>query len=146
VVVTPASGSWLNNPDNSFEVRLATELGFVGVLAHTIQLGQQGTKFDYVADGGQDVLFPFRRMSAELHLKPRHTIILLYQPLDVRTETYLVNPLVLDSDTFPAGTPMNLRYGFGMRLSRLSPRTGATHACTMTSGRCRSSVSGAACR
>jgi hypothetical protein len=111
-VATPATASWLNNPDNSFEVRAAAEMGFVGVLAHTIQFGQQGTKFDYVADGGQNVLFPFQRMSAELHLKPRHTIILLYQPLDVRTETYLVNPLVLDTDTFPAGTPMNLRYGF----------------------------------
>jgi hypothetical protein len=111
-VVTPASGSWLNNPDNTFEVRLATEMGFVGVLAHTIQFGQQGTRFDYVADGGQNVLFPFRRMSAELHLKPRHTIVFLYQPLDVRTETYLVNPLILDTDTFPAGTAMNLRYGF----------------------------------
>ncbi len=108
----PASGSWLNNPDNSFEVRLVPEMGFIGVLKHTIQFGKQGTKFNYVADGGQDVLFPFRRTSAELHLKPRHTIILLYQPLDIRTETYLVQPLVLDTDTFPAGTPMNLRYGF----------------------------------
>ncbi len=109
---TPAAGSWLNNPDNSFEVRFAAEMGFVGVVKHTIQFGKEGTKFDYVHDGGQDVLFPFRRMSAELHLKPRHTIILLYQPLDVRTEAYLEKPLVLDTDTFPAGTPMNLRYGF----------------------------------
>ena len=111
-VATPAAASWLNNPDNSFEVRVATEMGFIGVLKHNIQFGKQGTKFDYVADGSQDVLFPFRRMSAELHLKPRHTIVLLYQPLDVRTETYLVKPLVVDTDTFPAGTAMNLRYGF----------------------------------
>ena len=111
-VATPAAASWLNNPDNSFEVRVATEMGFVGVLKHTIQFGKEGTKFDYVGEGGQSVLFPFRRMSAELHLKPRHTIVLLYQPLDVRTETYLTKPLVLDTDTFPAGTPMNLRYGF----------------------------------
>ena len=111
-VATPAAASWLNNPDNSFEVRVATEMGFIGVLKHNIQFGKQGTKFDYVADGSQYVLFPFRRMSAELHLKPRHTIVLLYQPLDVRTETYLVKPLVVDTDTFPAGTAMNLRYGF----------------------------------
>jgi hypothetical protein len=110
--VTTVEASWLNNPDNSFEVRIGTEMGFVGVLRHTIQFGKQGTQFNYVADGGQDVLFPFRRISAELHLKPRHTIILLYQPLDIRTETYLTKPLVLDTDTFPAGTPMNLRYGF----------------------------------
>ena len=94
---TPAAGSWLNNPDNSYEVRVATEMGFVGVLKHTIQFGREGTKFDYVADGGQDVLFPFRRMSAELHLKPRHTIILLYQPLDVRTEASRIAPRKLDS-------------------------------------------------
>jgi hypothetical protein len=87
-------------------------MGFVGVLKHTIQFGKEGTQFNYVADGGQDVLFPFSRVSAELHLKPRHTIILLYQPLDIRTETYLTEPLVVDTDTFPTGTPMNLRYGF----------------------------------
>jgi hypothetical protein len=110
--VTPVAASWLNNPDNSFEVRLASEMGFIGVLRHSIQFGKEGTKFDYVADGGQNVLFPFRRISAELHLKPRHTIVLLYQPLDIRTEAYLVQPLVLDTDTFPAGTAMNLRYGF----------------------------------
>ena len=111
-VAAPAAASWLNNPENTFEVRLAPEMGFLGVIKHTIQFGQQGTKFDYVADGGQDILFPYRRMSAELHLKPRHTIVLLYQPVDVRTETYLLAPLVLDSDTFPAGTAMDLRYGF----------------------------------
>ena len=52
VVATPAAASWLNNPDNSYEVRFSTEMGFVGVLKHNIQFGQQGTKFDYVADGG----------------------------------------------------------------------------------------------
>ncbi len=110
--LSPVAASWLNDPESSFEVRLVPEMGFVGVLKHTIQFGQQGTKFNYVADGGQNVLFPYRRMSAELHLKPRHTIVLLYQPIDIRTETYLQNPLVLDTDTFPAGAAMDLRYGF----------------------------------
>jgi hypothetical protein len=77
-------------------------MGFVGVLKHTVQLDKEGTKFDYVADNGQNVLFPFRRVPAELHLKPRHTVVLLYQPLEVRTETYLVKPLIVDTDTFPA--------------------------------------------
>ncbi|HTW92128.1 MAG TPA: hypothetical protein VMH22_10515 [bacterium] len=111
-VLSPAAGSWLNNPDNSYEVRFSAEAGLIGALKNTIQFGKQGTQFNYVADGGQDILFPFRRMSAELHLKPRHTIILLYQPIDLRTETYLTKPLVVDTDTFPAGTPMDLRYGF----------------------------------
>jgi len=111
---SPVAASWLNNPENSFEVTLAPEMGTFGVLAHTIQFGKdaRGTKFDYVVEGGQNILFPFRRMSAELHLKPRHTIVLLYQPLDVRTETYLENTLIVDSTVFPAGTAMDLRYGF----------------------------------
>lgn len=113
-----ASASLLNNPDSRFEARFGTELGFIGVPYHSIQFGVSGTKFDYVKEGSQNILFPFRRVSAELHLKPRHTIVLLYQPLDVRTEAVLENPLVLDTDTFPAGTPMDLRYGFDFyRLS-----------------------------
>jgi hypothetical protein len=67
-----------------------------------------------VADGRRNVLFPFRRVSGALHLKPRHTIALLYQSLDVRTETRLVKPLVLDIDTFSAGTAMDLHYGFDL--------------------------------
>jgi hypothetical protein len=114
MLAAPASATWLNNPDNSFEVRLAPEMGFIGVLEHTIQFGKdaRGTKFDYVAEGGQNILFPFRRMSAELHLMPRHTIVLLYQPIDIRTEAYLENTLIVDSTVFPAGTAMDFRYGF----------------------------------
>ncbi|MBM3313484.1 hypothetical protein FJY70_02695 [candidate division WOR-3 bacterium] len=69
VLAVPAAGSWLNNPDNNHEVRLAAGMGTFGVLAHTIQFGKDasGTKFDYVAEGGQNTLFPFSRMSAELH-------------------------------------------------------------------------------
>jgi len=113
-LVTPVAGSWLNNPDNSYEVRLGAEMGFLGVLRHNIQFGRDpyGTKFNYVTEGSQNILFPFQRMSAELHLKPRHTIVLLYQPLDLRTEARLVNDLVVDSTVFSAGTAMNFRYGF----------------------------------
>jgi len=107
-----AGATWLNDPDHSYEIRGVAELGFVGVPRHTIQFGKDGTRFDYVQEGSQNILFPFERMSAELHLKPRHTIVFLIQPLDVRTEVTLENPLILDTDTFPAGTPTNLRYGF----------------------------------
>lgn len=107
-----AGASWLNSPSGSYEWRASAELGALQVREHTIQFGQNGTKLDYVSDGGQNILFPFRRLSAELHLKPRHTVVFLIQPLDVRTEATLEDPLVVDSDTFPAGTGMNLRYGF----------------------------------
>lgn len=115
-----ASAGWLNEPTSPVEFRAGTEIGFIGVLEHTIQFGRNGTKFDYVAAGRQNVLFPWRRLSAELHFKPRHTVIFLYQPLDIRTTTTLEERLIVDIDTFPVGTPLDLRYGFDFyRLSWL---------------------------
>ncbi|MBM3331797.1 hypothetical protein FJY68_08105 [candidate division WOR-3 bacterium] len=114
VAATAGHATWLNNSDKDYEVRLGAEMGFLGVLRHNIQFGPDpyGTRFDYVREGSQNILFPFQRMSAELHLKPRHTVVLLYQPIDLRTEARLENDLVVDSTVFPAGTAMNFRYGF----------------------------------
>lgn len=106
------SASLLNDPDRPCQVRVCAEQGFVGVLSHRIQLGQTGTMFDYVAEGGQNNLLRFRRLSAELGIGGRHTLILLFQPLDLRTQALLSEDLVVDSLVFPSGTAMNLRYGF----------------------------------
>lgn len=111
-VMAIAEAKGLSNPYSSYEWRFGAEFGAVQFLRHTIQFGRAGSRFDYVQDGGQNLLFPFSRISAELHLRPRHTVVLLYQPLDVVTRATLSQQLVVDEDTFPAGTPMNLRYGF----------------------------------
>ena len=42
-----------------------------------------------MADGGQDVYFPFKRISADFSFGPRHKLVMLYQPIDVRTEVQL---------------------------------------------------------
>ncbi len=118
LIASLASATWLNDRDRSYELRASTEIGFIGITSHTIQFGVNGTEFDYVKDAGQNILFPFSRLAAELHLKPRHSIVFLYQPIDIRTEQRLFAPLIVDSVTFPAGTPMNFRYGFDFyRLS-----------------------------
>ena len=115
-----AEESWLNRPQSKVRFETSAELGFLSVLSHTIQFGQTGTEFDYVADGGQDVLFPFKRISADFSFGPRHKLVMLYQPIDVRTETQLTAPLTVYSETFAAGTPMELRYGFDFyRISYL---------------------------
>jgi hypothetical protein len=88
------------------------ESGFVAPLAHTIQFGKQGTRFDYVEDGGQDVLFPTVRLSAEATFGGAHTLIFLYQPLNLETRETLREDLTVDDVTFAAGTPIDLRYGF----------------------------------
>jgi len=102
----------LNDEGSNFQFHAVTEIGFAKVLSNSIQLGRTGTPFNYVTDGGEDILFPFSRLTAEAQFLKHHEIIFLIQPLDVRTQVALKNDLLVDSVLFPAGTPMNLRYGF----------------------------------
>lgn len=108
----PASDSLLNAPGRGYAVRLDAEIGFLAPLAHTIQFGHDGTVFDYVADGAQNVLFPTVRFDAGLDVGKRETFTLLYQPLDLRTETVLHDDILVDTVTFAKGEPLDLRYGF----------------------------------
>ena len=96
----------------NFEFRSVSELGFVGVLSHKIQFSNSGTYFDYVKDGGQDVLFPVSRLSLELDFKNRNTLFFLYQPLRLDSKALLAEDLSVDELTFPANTGVNLRYNF----------------------------------
>ena len=108
----PVPESALNTTDRDLRVRLSAEVGMVGALSHVIQYGKDGTEFDYKEEGGQDVLFPFKRMSADLDLGARHTVVFLYQPIDLRTNVTLQEDQVFDSVAMPAGTPVDIRYGF----------------------------------
>ncbi|EYF06436.1 hypothetical protein [Chondromyces apiculatus] len=95
-----------------FRFRAVAELGFLAMLSHKVQFGRDGTYFDYVAQGGQDTLFPVARFSAEAELFRHHQVVFLYQPLELSTEVEIGRDLRVDGLTFPAGTPMALRYGF----------------------------------
>ncbi|HET9932110.1 MAG TPA: hypothetical protein VFQ35_15510 [Polyangiaceae bacterium] len=97
--------------DGGVEARASLDFGGLLPLYHHIQLGRDGTEFDYVRDGGQDVIFPVGRVSVELRSQ-RHHATFLYQPLALNSEVVLKRPLTVDGLTFPAETPMNLRYGF----------------------------------
>lgn len=92
--------------------KMILEFGLLAPLYHRIQFGRNGTEFDYVNNGAQDVLFPTMRFSVEATLKRKHTLIFLYQPIDIRTEETLRQDLQVDNVRFPAGTAMNFRYGF----------------------------------
>ncbi len=96
----------------TWDLRLAAEAGFLAPLYHRIKYGKGGDTFDYLKEGGQDVLFPTMRMSAELRLGQAHGIIFLYQPIDIRTRVNLTRSLNMDGTEFSAGTGMDLRYGF----------------------------------
>lgn len=101
----------LNNPDTPVQVDLTAEIGFLAPVSHTIQFSTDGTKLDYVADGGQDNLFAFVRPTVGLNWK-RQRFVLLYQPLDIRSTVSLDDPLKVDDTTFAANRPIDLRYGF----------------------------------
>lgn len=98
--------------EQTMRAKLIVEFGLLDPLSHRIQFDRDGTEFNYVKAGGQDVLFPTTRLSVEGFWNRRHGLIFLYQPIDLRTEETLRKDLVVDNLRFPAGTPMNLRYGF----------------------------------
>ncbi len=56
----------------SVEVRAIVDFGGLLPLYHHIQLGRDGTEFNYVKDGGQDVIFPVGRLSIDLRARRHH--------------------------------------------------------------------------
>ncbi len=113
MAVTPDhDASMLNDADRSLRVRLNAEIGSLAPLSHVIQFDKQGTEFNYIKQGGQDNLYLFARLSADLDIGDRNSLVLLYQPLNLTSTVRLDDDLVVDDATFAAGTPMNLRYGF----------------------------------
>jgi hypothetical protein len=102
----------IKSDTSKFKFRAVSEIGFVSVLAHHVQFGQNGTYFDYVKDGGQDVLFPIARFSIEMDVNKRNTFILLYQPLRIESQAFLRTDVVFNDITFPASTGINCLYNF----------------------------------
>jgi len=94
------------------DFRTVAEFGFLSVLSHKIQFSKNGTNFDYVEDGGQDVLFPVTRFSAEMDIGKNNTFILLYQPLRIETTALLQNEVTIDNYTFQANEGINILYNF----------------------------------
>ncbi|KGE73300.1 hypothetical protein [Spirochaeta lutea] len=88
------------------------ELGAVKILHHVIQVGQDGTEFNYLTQGGQELLLPFQRLAAGLELGTRNRIQVLYQPLEVVTNVRFREDVTVDGITFAQGSPMQLTYSF----------------------------------
>lgn len=112
VATTPvAADSIVNRSPAKVAIFPTAELGFVAPLAHTIAFGKDGSTFDYVEDGGQDVLFPFVRLSVDLDVG-RSSFLALYQPLDIVSTSLLQRTVRIDGVDFAAGEPLTTRYGF----------------------------------
>ncbi|MBN1699018.1 MAG: hypothetical protein JW881_15980 [Spirochaetales bacterium] len=102
----------LNNTDSWYMFSLEYELGFIKLFHHTLQIGEGTTEFDYISRGGQEILFPFQRFTASVTLFDHHTFRFLYQPFRIETKTRVYEDITIDDVTFPAGTNLDLVYGF----------------------------------
>lgn len=115
----------LKDKEAGYKIRGIAELGFLGVFDHKIQFGLSNsnystTYFDYVKDGGQENLFFNARLSLEFEFQRRNVFTFLYQPLTIKTQVRLNESIQIDNVLFPAGTNLNLTYGFPFyRLSYL---------------------------
>jgi hypothetical protein len=118
--VTPLSAQQ-GGPDREPFVQVIPhyEIGYVGVLSHLYRAGPaaSATLFDFVAMGGQDILFPYQRYSVDVVLGGRNRVTLLYQPLTLNTRTVVgrngtTAPVVIDDESFADGTPLDITYGF----------------------------------
>lgn len=90
------------------------ESGAVKLLSHTYRSGVSpaNSDFNFVTEGGQEILFPFERYLAGMTIAGRHDVQFLYQPLLIDTEVTFRAARTFDSVTFAAGTPMRLTYSF----------------------------------
>ena len=107
--------SAINVNGGPLSVTFAGEVGLVKVLSHSITIGEAAegnTTFNYVNTGGQEILFPISRLTAELGFSNRHAVILLYQPLVVETQVRLDEDETIDGVLFPADEGINITYSF----------------------------------
>lgn len=114
-----SSEAELLQPTSPVVIRFVAEAGFLGVIDHRIRYNEADSVFLYHEDGGQDVLFPFTRLSAELEINKRHTAVFLYQPLEIETQVDMPDGLELDGESF-TGDSLRVLYSFPFyRLSYL---------------------------
>ena len=99
-----------SNPDT--QVFSKFEYGFISILHHKLQRGADGTNFDYVKNGGQNILFPTWRIEAGLKPNHKHIMSLLYQPISLETEVVLKNEFKIDSILFKENTNLLSCYDF----------------------------------
>lgn len=102
----------LNTGEKPYALELTYETGAVKVLKNTLQIGVGNTTFDFVTQGGEEILFPFQRFTGNLVLGNRHNVVLLYQPLEINTKVEFKEEVTIDTTTFPALDSVAIKYGF----------------------------------
>lgn len=94
------------------KINFQYEKGFLKFIHHTIQIGESATDFNYIEKGGQEILFPFERFSADLYLFKNNKISFLFQPFTINTATRFYEDVEIDNVTFLSDTIVEMKYGF----------------------------------
>lgn len=104
----PLSGLIAQTPKAAFDV----EFGGLKVLSHTYRVGASpaNTDFDFVTQGGQEIIFPFSRLEASFLFGGRHEVGFLYQPLELSTKVDFPSTVNIDGKAFLG--PTAITYGF----------------------------------
>lgn len=110
-IASISAESLINKNGTALKLSAEAELGFISILNHTLQNGDDSTNFNYIEQGGQDILFPYSRYQLGLKYK-KNMFNFLYQPLEVITNVTFREDVKIDDTTFSSGTPMELTYSF----------------------------------
>ena len=102
--------SIINEEDSPVQFFVDYEKGFVSVLSHTIQISKTSPEFNYVTQGGQDILFPFERINVGAVINDRHRVSFLYQPLEINTVVDFDTTVSINDKDFDGTT--ELKYSF----------------------------------
>lgn len=113
-MISYAQGSLINEDASKVKFFLESELGATGIQYHTITVGEPGTAdtFDFVKEGGQEILYKFERFNLGMTIDNKHRISFLYQPLELVTESVFKEDRNIDGIIFSADTPMEMTYSF----------------------------------
>lgn len=111
-VVLSGAMAQQNPAEAPLRVSVEAELGAVKVLHHTYQVGTDTTDFDFVKMGGQELLYPFQRMTVALGFGEGHQVRFLYQPLQLDTRIIAREAFTIDNVSFAVGQPVDITYSF----------------------------------
>ena len=112
VAVSISAQNGLNDPSKPYSLKLTYETGAVKLLKNTIQIGTGGTDFNFITQGGEEILFPIQKFTGTLALRERHNFVFLYQPLEIETKVNIRGDVTIDTTTFPSGDSLVIKYGF----------------------------------
>ncbi len=112
-IYSNTNNSLINEEESPAQFFIEYETGLVSVINHKIQIGgNTNDLFNYVTQGGQDILFPFERFNVGAIINDRHRVSFLYQPLEINTVVPFEEKVIFDNKDFPANSIVEIKYGF----------------------------------